>query len=638
MSLRAKLLVGYLLFIAALVALGGWGAWRLHEMGDVSRRIIANNYDSVIAAQDMKESLERQDSTALFALLGQHERARAQLREYRRRFNAAFEKAAHNITEPGERELIESIRHDRDTYYYLFDAFVGELAPRPAGTPTDGGAQAPTERARNAYFAQLEPMFHQLRARCDSLLHLNQEAMLAKSETAAGVAQGWFVTTLMIAGSLVVAGLVLAVVLARKIVRPVYELTTATAKITGGDLEARAAILSRDEIGTLATEFNRMAEHIRQLRLSDVGKLMLAQQTTEAIIDSLYDSVLVTDAQGCVIKLNPAAEVIFGPEARHVGKPVAEMACDSRIAIAVAEALRSQQPVVGEGAAAVLPLAINGTERAFRLRTTPMRDEAGRLLGAVTLLGDITRLREVDRLKSEFIATASHELRTPLTSVQMGIHLLLEQAAGALTDMQCDILTTCREACARLDKLMHDLLDLSRIEAGQNAPYLVPISATTLVDTAVATVRSQVESHDCTLTVDVPPVLPTVRADRLHIERVIANLVSNAVRHTERGGEITITATARVSHVAISVTDTGSGIPADYLPRIFDKFVQVPNAPSGGAGLGLAIAKHIVEAHGGQISVRSEIEHGTTFTFTLPILTTTADTAEAVHQKESAHL
>src|SRR2546428_241303 len=151
MSLWAKLLFGYLLFIAALVALGGWSAWHVREMGDVSRRIITNNYDSVVAAQDMKESLERQDSTALFALLGQYERARVHLPEHRRRFNAAFEKAAHNITEPGERELIESIRHDRDTYYRLFDAFVVELAPRPAGTPPDGGAQAPIEGARHAY-------------------------------------------------------------------------------------------------------------------------------------------------------------------------------------------------------------------------------------------------------------------------------------------------------------------------------------------------------------------------------------------------------------------------------------------------------------------------------------------------------
>jgi two-component system, NtrC family, sensor histidine kinase KinB len=629
MSLRVKLLLGYMLFIAALVALGGWSAWHLREMGDVSRRIIANNYDSVIAAQDMKESLERQDSAALFALLGQHERTRTQLREHRRRFNAAFEKASHNITEPGESALIESIRHDRDLYDQLFDAFLAKLAALP-------GARMDTEPTYHTYFTQIEPMFHQLRMRCDSLLHLNQEAMLAKSETAAGVAQRWFLTTLIIASSLVVAGLALAVILARKIVRPVSELTSATAKIASGDLEARAAILSRDEIGTLATEFNRMAEHIRLLRLSDVGKLMLAQQTTEAIIDSLYDSVLVTDAQGCVIKLNPAAEVVFGPEAQHIGKPVAEIARDSQIALAVAETLSSQQPVVGEGAAAVLPLAINGTERSFRLRTTPMRDEEGRLLGAVTLLGDITRWRDIDRLKSEFIAIASHELRTPLTSVQMGIHLLLEHAAGVLTDMQRDILTMCREDCARLDKLMRDLLDLSRIEAGQNAPHLMPINAATLINTAIAAVQSQVEAQACTLTIAVPSVLPTVRADRLQIERVVTNLVSNAIRHTAPGGKITITATERDGHVAFSVADTGSGIPPDYLPRLFDKFVQVPNAPSGGAGLGLAIAKHIIEAHGGQISVRSEMGHGTTFTFTLPIISTTTDIMEAGYRRESA--
>ncbi len=185
---------------------------------------------------------------------------------------------------------------------------------------------------------------------------------------------------------------------------------------------------------------------------------------------------------------------------------------------------------------------------------------------------------------------------------------------------------------------MRDLLDLSRIEAGQNAPHLVPISAATLVSTAVAAVRSHVESQECTLTIDMPSVLPTVCADRLQIERVVANLVSNAVRHTERGGEITITATQRDGHVAISVADTGSGIPPEYLPRLFDRFVQVPNAPSGGAGLGLAIAKHIVEAHGGQISVRSKLGHGTTFTFTLPIISPTTPTAAAGHERESAEI
>jgi two-component system, NtrC family, sensor histidine kinase KinB len=201
----------------------------------------------------------------------------------------------------------------------------------------------------------------------------------------------------------------------------------------------------------------------------------------------------------------------------------------------------------------------------------------------------------------------------------MGIHLLLESAVGPLTDAQREVLTICRDDCARLEKLMRDLLDLSRIEAGEEVPHRVPISATTLIQAALAAVQRHVEGHERTLRIDVPSGLPDVLADRLQIERVLSNLMSNAVRHTKQGDEIAVTVTPHEGYVAVAVTDTGSGIPPEYLPRIFEKFVQVPNAPSGGAGLGLAISKHLIEAHGGQISVRSEVGRGTTFTFTLPV-------------------
>jgi two-component system, NtrC family, sensor histidine kinase KinB len=631
MSLRAKLLLGYLVFVAALVVLGGWSAWHLREMGGVSRRIISNNYDSVVAAQDMKESLERQDSAALFALLGQRERALSQLREHRGRFDRAFDKAANNITEPGEPEVIEAIRNDRDAYYRLFDGFLSEIDA--ANAKTQGADET---LGRSEYFARLEPLFNQLRARCDGLLQLNQRAMLAKSEAAANVARKWFLTTLLIAGSLVVAGLALAVFLSDRIVRPVRELTATTARIAGGDLEARAEISSHDEIGVLAAEYNRMAASLQQLRRSDLGKLLVAQQTTEAAIDSLYDPVIVTDEQGCVVKLNPAAEEIFGAEAGATGKHVEEVARDSRIALAVSEVLSSERPVAGEGAAATVPLSVDGTERAFHLRTTPMRDTEGHLLGAVTLLEDITHLREIDRLKSEFISTASHELRTPLTSVQMGVHLLLEGAAGELTGKQYEVLAACREDCERLEKLMRALLDLSRIESGAEKLNLAPLRATDLIRAAAERLRPQVESKGIGFRVDVPPDAPSVMADRVQVERVITNLVTNAVRYTPRGGEIRITSTPRnTGALAVSVSDTGRGIPPEYLPRIFDKFVQVPNAPSGGAGLGLAISQRIVKAHGGQISVQSEVGRGSTFTFTLPVVGNPASVAGTAQRKQA---
>jgi len=604
MNLRAKLLTGYGVFIVALVALGAWSAWRLHDMSKVSRRIISENYDSVVAAQEMKESLERQDSAALFALLGARERALGQLREHRARFDQNFQKAANNITEPGEPEAIDAIRRDRDIYYRRFDGFINRTT-------------ADNTWLRSQYFTQLEPQFNKLRADCEHLLQLNQRAMLAKAEAAAGVAQLWFYRTLVIASILVAASLVLAFLLAERIVGPLRRLTESTARMAGGDLDARVFVNSNDEVGILAAEYNRMAESLRHLRNSDMGTLLVAQQTTEAAIDSLYDPVIVTDGEGRVTKLNPAAEEIFGSENENAGMHVGEVARDARIAGAVAEALASQRPVAGEGTSSVLPLAVSGSERAFRLRTTPMRGN-DQLLGAVTLLEDITHLREIDRLKSEFIATASHELRTPLTSVQMGVHLLLERVAGELTDKQVEVLSACRDDCERLDRLMRDLLDLSRIEAGESKPTLEPLRTKDLISGATEELRPQVESRGLDFKVETPVDLPAVNVDRSQVERVLANLVVNAIRYTKQG-EIKVSAEQRGNSVAVSVSDTGSGIPKEYLPRIFDKFVQVPGAATGGAGLGLAISRLIVEAHGGQISVQSDPSKGSTFTFTLPV-------------------
>jgi PAS domain S-box-containing protein len=603
MNLRNKLLLSFFVFIAALVALGGWSVWRLRELGGVSQRIIANNYDSVVAAQDMKESLERMDSAALFLLLGNQDRVMTQFSQRRVQFDAAFDRAAQNITEPGEQQIVDAIRRDRDEYGRRFDAFIAE-----------GDRRRPDE-----YFQRLEPLFNTLRGECDRLLQLNQQAMAAKSESAAGVARRELALTISLAATLVAAGIAIAFLLANGIVRPLRELTTAAMKIAGGDLTAKAQISSRDEIGILAAEFNRMAERIQQLRRSDLGRIVIAQQTTEAAIDSLFEPLLVTDGQGKVTRLNHAAEALFGPKSNAVGKPVAEIAHDQRIEMAVSEALRAQRSVISESAAAAIPISINGSEQSFRMRTTPMRNDEGHLLGSVVLLEDITHLREIDRLKSEFVNTAAHFLQSPLLRLQTGLYCLLTEAAGELNDKQKDILYACREDSERLERLMRDLTDLSRIESGEAAPQLAPVKVEEIIGRAVDSYRLTADAKDQSLVTDISPGIPTLQADAAQIERVLDKLLSNAVRNTPRGGEVRITAAQREDYVSISVADTGHGIPSEYLPRLFNRFLTVPDTQSNGAGLGLAISKRLIEAHGGQISAQSEVGRGTTITFTLPL-------------------
>jgi NtrC-family two-component system sensor histidine kinase KinB len=200
----------------------------------------------------------------------------------------------------------------------------------------------------------------------------------------------------------------------------------------------------------------------------------------------------------------------------------------------------------------------------------------------------------------------------------MGIHLLLEGAAGPLEERQQEILDVCREDTARLDRLMRQLLDLSKIESGAAAPVRAAVRPSVLVRDAAESLRLQVEAKGLRLQVDAAPDLPAVFADRDQVERVIVNLVTNASRATPDGGTITVSASSRGHEVAFSVTDTGAGIPREYLAKVFEPFVQVPNAAAGGSGLGLTISRRIVEAHGGQLTAQSEPGQGSTFTFTIP--------------------
>src|ERR1700730_15259469 len=224
MRLRTKLLFGYTGFILALGVLGAWSARTLSQMSAVSGRIISENYDSVVAAEDMKESLERQDSAAVFELLGQHERAMRQAAEHRLRFNAAFDKAAANITESGEREVVEAIGRGRDDYYRRYDEFL-----RASGNRTV------------LYFRELEPRFNSVRADCDRLLRLNQEAMRRKADAASAIARRWLFVTLALALGLMGVGVAIELSLSRAIIGPVRQLTEATTRIESGGVDAAVA-------------------------------------------------------------------------------------------------------------------------------------------------------------------------------------------------------------------------------------------------------------------------------------------------------------------------------------------------------------------------------------------------------------
>ncbi|MEK6299164.1 MAG: ATP-binding protein [Acidobacteriota bacterium] len=608
-SFRRKLAFSYGLLIVVIFAVSAWSIYHLVHLGRAIDVILINNYKSIVAAENMKEALERQDSSAMFFIASHTEQARQQFDENSAKFDQEYQIAASNLTEAGEAEIIADIEARYRTYRADLNRFL-----------TSSRQKAAAELSAD-YFNRLGPEFLALKNRIDDLLHLNQQAMLRANDSAITVSKRAEISTAVMAALALTLALIFAWQFTKYVVTPVTALTEKARLIGEGDLDQYIDTSSRDEIGVLAAEFNRMAARLRDLRRSDYGRLLVEQKKSDAVIDSIYEPVIVTDAQGRLIKINHAGRLLFGGPAEngHGGElTLSGVEGGDLILRAVRDAVAMQRPVAAEDSAALVPVRVGGAERSFRLRATPMRDSDGHLLGAVTVLEDITALAELDKLKTEFISVASAKLKEPLRSLQLALHAVIEGGAGELNQQQTSMLEDARENAERLDELMRDLLELAEIESGALKLATERLRPVELARESLERFQFAAQSRHIKLENKVWPDLPWVIADRKAVGRIVQNLLSNAIRHTPRDGQVTIEAAERVGRVLFSVRDTGEGIAEDQLPVLFGRFVQV-GGKSGGTGLGLALVKRLVEAQGGQVSVESRAGEGSTFTFSLPV-------------------
>jgi PAS domain S-box-containing protein len=261
----------------------------------------------------------------------------------------------------------------------------------------------------------------------------------------------------------------------------------------------------------------------------------------------------------------------------------------------------------------------------------PLRDQQGRITGVASAFQDITRLRELDRMKDEFVSVVSHELRTPLTAIRGSLQLLLADAAAIPDDDNRQLLGVALKSCERLVRIINDILDLSKIEAGQLALVRKPVSVHDLVQQSIESVQQIADQAGVRIVPEIPPGLPAVVADADRMTQALVNLLSNAVKFAPAGSPVTVAAREEDGVVALSVRDRGPGIAPQDLPRLFRKFHQLDGSPrSKGTGLGLAITKAIVEEHGGRASVESTLGQGTTFTVAIPCAATGAEALSAL--------
>jgi signal transduction histidine kinase len=344
------------------------------------------------------------------------------------------------------------------------------------------------------------------------------------------------------------------------------------------------------------------------------------------VLQSIFEPIIVTDGKGHVLKVNQAASELLG-EAAGDRMALANTPGGEKILSAIRDAVSMQKAVAAEDEAAMLPMRIGQEERSYRLRTTPMRDSDGRLLGAVTTLEDVTSLQDTDRFKTQFITVASRKLRDPLMQLRRGLYALAQGFSGELTPLQTELVASASKDAENLNDLMSDLIDVAEIDTGKREMKLERIRPLQALNEARDRYCDEAQKKHIRVEVKAYADLTMVLADRRALRSILDNLLSNALRYTPEDGEILLAAEEIKSSVQFSVRDTGRGIEAERLSSIFDRFNPFSEK---GSGLGLALVRRLVESLGGQIAVESRLGHGTTFRFTLPV----AVAAEVHHPVE----
>jgi two-component system, NtrC family, sensor histidine kinase KinB len=600
LSLRQKLSLGLAGLLGIILIIGCQSIVLLSQLGASIDVILRENYRSVVACQEMKEALERIDSGVLFLLLGYQGKGLEQIRANESDYEKALRVELNNITLPGEGEKAHKLQ---------------KLFGRYKSTVKDAtDLNLPTDVRRANYFAKLLPLFEQIKTTADEVLQMNQRNMgdandSARHRAASAIHRMYF---LLIVGVMVAGAFIFFV--GRWVLRPITHLIVSANDIKAGNLDLVVKTESRDEIGQLSEAFNSMAESLRQVRRTREARLAQIQYAVRQAFTSLPDPVAVVDLDGQVQVATEAAQSIFGlrPNAQ-----IQSLSLDWVVEL-FRGALMNGMSVEPNGNQPPIQCFINGDERYFRPKAVPILDREKTVTAVMIVLSDITQQRQQDDLKRGVISTVSHQLKTPLTSIRLAVHLLLGEDLGGLTERQAEVLIAAEEDAERLHRILEGLLDIGRIEAGKAHINFQSVSPHLLASDAMEPFRSACQDRGLSLVMKLPDDLPEVWVDPTRVSHVFANLLSNALKYTGPGGTITLSGEADEQYIRFSVSDTGKGISQRYLQTVFEEFFRIPDQETGsGIGLGLAIAKEIVEAHGGTITVASGEAEGSTFTFSL---------------------
>lgn len=606
-SLKSKITFMFLCIVILIAVVGITSVFNIYSITKSVDGLMVDNYTSIKASGHMFEALEEQNFSIITYIYENDESSIDSFHQNGDVFYKWFNIESQHLTPESEKEYNARLKTSYLKYNSLFSTLQGIKS-------TKGN-----DAAAAFFTKEIIPVFNDMKEQLMGISDVNEKAMFASKNQTTQSSRRSLQVVLFLTSTAVLGGFIISKYYTDKALKPVHLLTETVKSIKEGNLNAEAPILSHDEIGILAGEFNNMTKRLQEFEQSAMGKLLHEKNKSLAIVKSISNPLLVLDHNYKILLLNDACEDVFEiSEERAVNRHVLEVIRNNEIYEYISGVLDENTV---EPHQKIMEYKSKSKDYYFNVLVTGVKDRDAKSYGAVVLFQNITQLKQLEKIKTDFISTVSHEFKTPLTSIMIGMSLLNDKGLGVMNQKQLEVVNTISEDVDRLSLLVNNLLKISRIESDKSLFNFEYFSIKDIVMESIKTFHDQVQNKKINLDYEIEEDLPEVYVDSEKITWVINNLISNAIKFTQDNGNISVYAYNKNEKIYISVKDTGIGIPPEYQEKIFDKFVQIKNDAfnDSGTGLGLSIAKEVIEAHDGEIWCESKPDMGSTFIFTLPI-------------------
>ncbi|WP_462392341.1 sensor histidine kinase [Clostridium cadaveris] len=604
-TLKSKMTMICIILIMLIAVVGITSIYNITLINAEIESLMINNYKSIDAAYNMMDRIQKQNLDIDTYIFEDIQNGITSYYSHGKEFNDAYYIEKSNVTEPEEFGIVERIGELYRDYEMNFSILQEKMNTKGI------------KEAREFYYSDIMTNYNKIVDELSNIKKVNEEAMNKSRKNAIADGENARYIIIIVSAMAIISGCAITNYLINKMLKPLSLLNKSIAEVREGNIGNQVPVTTKDELGDLTIEFNRMNERLQKFEKSTMGKMIKEKNKSLAIIKSIKEPIIVLDKDYRIILINQQCENFFNIQEKvAVNKYFSQVIKEENIFEAVYE-VSTHQEIENK----IIKIFREEEEYFFNISVNEIEDEEAKIFGYIVVLQDITQLKELDIMKGEFLSTISHEFKTSLTSIMIGTSLLESTKMGGLSEKQKKVVEAIKEDGERLNTLISELITLRKMESNKELYNFSQCNMEDIINASITTVKSLAEDKEVILEWDVEEDLPLINGDRDKLVWVMNNIISNAIKNCNKDDVIAVRGIKQERKIAVTITDTGCGMSPELTDKIFDKYVRLKNGETMplGFGLGMSIAKKIVEGHNGEIWCTSEVGKGSIFTFVIPM-------------------